>query len=72
MFQPWVAQKLHLLTLLVLDIVVTESDHPGYVKHVLGGIYVFFTLLGHGCRVLGEGGVSHGLSYTTCLGGCSP
>ena len=26
------------------DIVITERDHPRYVKHVLGRIYVFFTL----------------------------
>ena len=28
------------------DIVVTHNDHPSYVKHVLGSIYVFFTLFG--------------------------
>ena len=27
------------------DIVTTEYDHPSYVKHVLGRIYMFFTLL---------------------------
>ena len=26
------------------DIVTTRYDHPNYVKHVLGRIYVFFTL----------------------------
>ena len=26
------------------DIVTTQYDHPRYVKHVLGRIYVFFTL----------------------------
>ena len=34
------------------DIVITYNDHPRYVKHVLGCIYVFFTLFG----VLGGGG----------------
>ena len=33
----------------------------GFVKHVLGSIYVFFTLFGHGCRVRGGGGVSQGI-----------
>ena len=34
------------------DIVTTRYDHPRYVKHVLGRIYVFFTLSRDG--------------YTTC------
>ena len=29
------------------DIVTTQYDYPRYVKHVLGRIYVFFTLLGY-------------------------
>ena len=29
------------------DIVITQNDHPRYVKHVLGRIYVFFTPLGY-------------------------
>ena len=29
------------------DIVATHNDHPTYVKHVLGSICVFFTLLGY-------------------------
>ena len=29
----------------VLYIVTTKNDHPIYVKHGLGRIYVFFTLL---------------------------
>ena len=28
------------------DIVTTQNDHPSYVKHVLGCIYVFFALFG--------------------------
>ena len=31
-----------------IDIVTTDNDHPRYVKHVLGHIYVFFHLLGRG------------------------
>ena len=29
------------------DIVTTQYDHPRYVKHGLGRIYVFFTLFGY-------------------------
>ena len=29
------------------DIVTTQYDHPSYVKHVLGRIYVFFTRYGY-------------------------
>ena len=36
------------------DIVITQYDHPRYVKHVLGRIYVFFTRFGN--QVRGGGG----------------
>ena len=29
------------------DIVTTQYDHPRYVKHVLGRIYMIFTLFGY-------------------------
>ena len=29
------------------DIVTTEYDHPRHVEHVLGRIYMFFTLFGY-------------------------
>ena len=29
------------------DIVTTKYDHPRYVKHVLGRIYMIFTLFGY-------------------------
>ena len=38
------------------DIVTTQNDHPRYVKHVLGRMYIFFTLFG--CKVPGVGGGS--------------
>ena len=41
------------------DIVTTHNDHPRYVKHVLGRIYVFLTLFGY--QVRGGGGVSQGI-----------
>ena len=49
------------------DMVTTSNDHPCYVKHVLGRIWVFFTILG--CLVGGLGGGGGGLPrdwYTTC------
>ena len=41
-------------------IVTTHYDHPRYVKHVLGCIYVFFTLFGYLVRG-GGGGASKGM-----------
>ena len=32
------------------DIVITQNDHPRYVKDVLGSIYEFFTLFGYWTR----------------------
>ena len=44
------------------DIVTTQYDHPRYVKHVLGRIYIFFTL-GPG----GGGGSPKGLVHNLLL-----
>ena len=44
----------------LFDIVTTQNDHPTYVRHVLGRIYVFFTSFGYWVRV-GGGGVPKGL-----------
>ena len=40
------------------DIVTTQNDHPSYGKHVLGRIYVFFTLFRY--QVGGGGGSPKG------------
>ena len=37
------------------DIVTTQNDHPTYVRHVLGRIYVFFTSFGYWVRAGGGG-----------------
>ena len=29
------------------DIVITQNDHSSYVRHILGRIYMFFTLFGY-------------------------
>ena len=39
------------------DIVTTQYDHPSYVKHVFGRIYLFFTLFGYWAHG-GGGGLS--------------
>ena len=53
------------------DIVTTHYDHPSYLKHILGRIYMFFTLFGYG---LGWGGGGSMTSYRRrrrCRGCCS-
>ena len=42
-----------------VDSVTTKNDHQMYATHVLGPIYVFFTLLGYWAR--GGVGVSQGI-----------
>ena len=55
-FSPCRAQKSTFSKLVFFDIVTTQNDHPRYVKHVLGCIYVFFTLFGYQVRGGGGGG----------------
>ena len=57
------SSKIEVFETCFYDIVTTKYDHPRYVKHVLGRIYVFFTLFGY------WGGGGGGLprdGYTTC------
>ena len=44
----------------------TQNDHPRYVKHVLGRIYVFFTLFGNQFRG-GGGGSPKGLVHNLLM-----
>ena len=53
-FFTLVSSKIEVFETYFFDIVTTQYDHPRYVKHVLGPIYVFFTLFGYWVR--GEGG----------------
>ena len=46
--------KIEVLETCLFDVVDTYNGHPSYVKHVLGNIYVFFTLFG--CWVCVWGG----------------
>ena len=52
------SSKIEVFATFFFDIVTTQNDHPSYVKHVLGRIYVFFTLFG--IRSGGGGGSPKG------------
>ena len=54
LFNPDSRSKIEVFETCFFDIVTTQNDHPSYVKHVLGRIYVFFTLFGY--QVRGGGG----------------
>ena len=41
------SSKLEVFETCFYDVVTTRYVHPSYVKHVLGRIYVFFTLFGY-------------------------
>ena len=41
------SSKMEVFETYIFDIVTTQNDHPSYVKHVLGRIYVLFTLFGY-------------------------
>ena len=62
------SSKIEVFETCFFDIVTTEYDHPRYVKHVLGRIFLFFTLFGYsaGRGVGGWEGVKRDW-YTTCL-----
>ena len=52
------SSKIEVFQTCFFDIVTTQNDISSYAKHILGRIYVFFTLFG--CWVRGGGGVSQG------------
>ena len=54
------SSKIEVFETCFFDIVTTQNDHPRYVKHVLGRIYVFFTLFGYQVR---GGGSPRGLVH---------
>ena len=53
------SSKIEVFETCFFDIVTTQYDHPSYVKHVLGRIYVFFTPFAYWPQV--GGGVSQGI-----------
>ena len=58
------SSKIELFETYIFDTVTTQKDHPTYVKHVLGRIYVFFTLFGYW---VGGGGVPKGLVHNLLM-----
>ena len=50
------SSKIEVFETYIFDIVTTQYDHPSYVKHVLGRIYMFFTLFGYWAHGAGGGG----------------
>ena len=38
------SSKIEIFQAYFFDTTITYNDHPSYVKHVLGRVYVFFTL----------------------------
>ena len=57
------SSKMEVFETCFFDMMTTHNDHPSYVKHVLGCIYVFLTLFGY--QVRGGGGLPRDW-YTTC------
>ena len=55
------SSKIEVFETCFFDIVTTQNDHPSYAKHVLGRIYVFFTLFGYQVGGGGGGGSSQGI-----------
>ena len=53
------SSKIEVFETYFFDILITKNDHPKYVKHVLGSIYMSFTLFGYWAR--GGGGAPKGL-----------
>ena len=41
------SSKMEVFQTCFFDIVTTQCDHPSYLKHVFGRIYMFFTLFGY-------------------------
>ena len=60
------SSKIEVFETCFFDIVTTQNDHPRYVKHVLGRIYVFFTLFGNQVRG-GGGGALRGLVHNLLM-----
>ena len=65
------SSKIEVFKTCFFDIVTTQYDHPSYPKHVLGRIYMFFTLFGYWVWGGGGGGLPRD-RYTTCLCTFSP
>ena len=60
------SSKIEVFETCFFDIVTTQNDHSSDVKHVLGRIYVFFTLFGNQVRG-GGGGAPRGLVHNLLM-----
>ena len=59
------SSKIEVFETYFFDNVTTQYDHPRYVKHVLGRLYVFFTLFGY--WLPGEWGPPKGLVHNLLM-----
>ena len=64
------SSKIEVFETCFFDIVTTQNDISSYLKHVLGRIYVFFTLFGY--SVKGGGGGSQGTGAQLAYAACHP
>ena len=59
------SSKIEVFKTFFFDIVTTQYDHPNYPKHVLGRIWMFFTLFGYWAG--GGGGAPKGLVHNLLM-----
>ena len=55
------SSKIEVFETCFFGIVITRNDHPSYVNHVLGRIYVFFSLFGYWVGGASPKGLVHNL-----------
>ena len=60
------SSKIEVYETYIFDIVITQNDHPRYVKHVLGRIYFVFTSFGYWVP-RGGGGAPKGLVHNLLM-----
>ena len=58
------SSKIEVFETFFFDIAITQNDHPRYVKHVLGRIYVFLTLFRY---LVGGGRSPKGLVHNVLM-----
>ena len=56
------SSKIEVFETCFFDTIITQNDHPRYIKHVLGRIYMFFTVLGYS-----GGGAPKGLVHNLLM-----
>ena len=56
--------KMEVFKTCFFDILTTHYDHPTYLKHILGHIYMFFTLFGYW---VGGGGAPKGKVHSLLM-----